>query len=362
MADGEHLSEQSRHLWLGGATRSYAGTEKTPQGRLFAPTGSYTGDPMRLHPANWMKQPGEGETAAHDDIIAWHGSEESSLPRSDEYEHRHLEPDMFAGGDWNNGEEGEEDFEDFSVDASERPMTDYGSAVGMHFGSLNAAASRAPRPHMHPARIPNASLESPPRGNFATNRPGGSIAAGPYKSGNVIVNQETGERTPDTRWSDQAANFADKATDLVESGRTLAYRNDVEASGSTSYRTAPETARTWSEDVMSASDPQRPGTPASKYGWVDDASFRNRPHPALVHLAEAGYDPRLDPKADLPKGRAPGIQLSMPVSGMDSVTDPDTGKVDWDRAGRKQLPLDHQRAEAGLPTDDQLWELRKPTS
>lgn len=133
-------------------------------------------------------------------------------------------------------------------------------------------------------------MAAPPRGNFSTDRPGGSIAAGPYRSNNDILNAETGERTPDTRWNDAAANFSEKSTDLVESGKTLAYRNDVEAKGSTSYRTLPETARTWSEDVMSAVDPTR-GNVASKFGWADDTSFRNKPHPALVHLAEAGYDP-----------------------------------------------------------------------
>lgn len=367
MADGEHLSAQTRHLWLSEKATPLPGTAKHAQGRLFAPTGRYGGDPWKLHPSNWMQQPAEGDTPAHSDIISWHGSEESSLPRSDEYEHRQLDPSEFEGADWGNEQYDEnmeeyEGYHDFSLDDKERPMTNYGSAVGLHFGSLEAAASRAPRPHMHPARIPSDTLVPPPRGGFATDRPGGGIAGGDYKSNNVIVNEETGERTKDTRWSDSAANFAEKATDLVESGKTIAYRNDVEAKGSTSYRTLPETTRTWSEDVMSARSPDR-GSPASKYGWnSDEHNFRNTPHPALVHLAEAGYDPRLDPKADLPKGRAAGIQLSMPLTGMADVSDPATGKVDWDRASRRQMPTDQQKAWAGRPGDAELWALRKPTS
>ena len=200
MAEGEHLSEQTRHLWLADKSTPLEGTEKHPQGRLFAPTGSYTGDPMRLHPTNWMKQPAEGETPAHGDIISWHGSEESTLPREDDYEMRQIDPWQHEGADWGNsywkedqeGVEEDEDYTDFSVDEQERPMADYGSAVGMHFGSIEAAASRAPRPHIHPVRIPNETLADPPRGNFSTERPGGSIAAGPYRSNNTIVEQGDG--------------------------------------------------------------------------------------------------------------------------------------------------------------------------
>jgi hypothetical protein len=342
VADGEHLSQQTRHLWLADKSRPYEGTEKHPQGRLFAPTGGYTGDPMRLHPSNWMRQ---SDTPAHDDVISWHGSEDSQLARSDEYEHRASDPSDFEGADWGNAyydDEGEEneDYRDWSVDSQERPMTNYGSAVGMHFGDLEAAASRAPRPFMHPARIPAETLADPPRGTFMTERPGGSIAGGPYRSNNDIVNRETGERTKDTRWSDSAANYAEKATDLVEQGKTLAYRNDVEAVGSTSYRALPETARTWSEDVMQARNPLN-GRPASeKYGWTgDEHAFRNKPHPALVHLAEAGYDPSIKVKEDMRPGGV-GTQLGLPFEG--------------------ETPAD---VRLGTPRrDEEKWKLRKPES
>ena len=168
MAEGEHLSEQTRHLWLADKSTPLEGTAKHPQGRLFNPGGSYTGDPMRLHPSNWLKQ---GDTPAHSDVISWHGSEESALPREDVYEHRASDEGDFEGSDWNNpyyDDEGEEnpDYVDYSVDSHDRPMTNYGSAVGMHFGSLKAVVDRdskaTPRPFVHPARIPEATMAPPP--------------------------------------------------------------------------------------------------------------------------------------------------------------------------------------------------------
>jgi hypothetical protein len=377
MAEGEHLSEQTRHLWLSDKTTQLPGTAKHPQGRLFAPVGGYTGDPMKLHPENWLKQ---SDTPAHGDVISWHGSEESSLPRSDDYEHRASEESDFEGADWNNpyyDEEGEEneDYRDWSVDEKDRPMTNYGSAVGMHFGSPAAAADRGskatPRPFVHPARLPESTMAPPPTGGFSTERPGGSIASGLYRSGQTIVNQETGEKTVDTRWGDPAANYASKATDLVEKGKTLAYRNDVEAQGSTSYRTLPETARTWSEDVMSAKDPSS-GHLASKYGWADDTSFRNKPHPALVHLAEKGYDPVVLPDETprvLGTYSAEPLQMSLPFGNRnedDKLADalgvqPQT----YEQAARVSLAADVNKAgNARREAFDagRTWTMRKPAS
>jgi hypothetical protein len=379
MAEGEHLSEQTRHLWLADKSTPLEGTAKHPQGRLFNPGGSYTGDPMRLHPSNWLKQ---GDTPAHSDVISWHGSEESALPREDLYEHRASDEGDFEGSDWNNpyyDDEGEEnpDYVDYSVDSHDRPMTNYGSAVGMHFGSLKAVVDRdskaTPRPFVHPARIPEATMAPPPTGGFSTDRPGGSIASGLYRSGQTIVNQETGEKTVDTRWGDAAANYAEKGTDLVEQGKTLAYRNDVEAQGSTSYRTLPETARTWSEDVMQARSPIN-GRPASeKYGWSgDEHAFRNKPHPALVHLAEKGYDPVVLPK-ETPRtigmtSEEP-LQMSLPFGNRnddDKLADalgvqPQT----YEQAARVSLSSDVNKASAARQEAfdaGRLWTMRKPTS
>ncbi len=293
---------QFHGTWLGDRAAPLPGTPRTPQGRLFAPVGKYTGDPLKLHPSNWMQQPGEGEKSAHSDIITWHASDSTQLPRYDTPDHRQIQPEDFEGPDWGNSEyddEGEpnEDYTDFSVDDKDRPMADYGSAIGMHFGDVRAATERAGsmgRTAFHPVRLPAETVAPPPKGNFMQDRPGGSIAAGSMRSQVRIKNAETGEMTEDTRWSDPAANFASKATDLVESGKSIAYRNDVEGKGTTSYRALPETVRTWSEDVLGATDP-RSGMPATVGESRDEEhGFRNVPHPALVHLAQAGYNPRQD--------------------------------------------------------------------
>ena len=295
MAEGNG-GPQFHGTWLSDKATPLPGTPRTPQGRLFAPTGRYTGDPMRLHPTNWM---GQGDTPAHEDIVSFHSSESSQLPRYDDPHSRQIDQYEHEGPDWDNSEmteEGDynEDYTDFSVDEKDRPMANYGSAVGMHFGDVKAGIERdkdRTREHIHPVRIPSETLTDPPRGNFSTERPGGSIAAGPYRSNVNVINAETKEISPDTRWNDAAANFATKATDLVESGKTLAYRNDVEAAGSTSYRALPETVRTWSEDVLGASSP-RTGRAATAGERPDEESgFRNEPHPALVHLAQQGYNP-----------------------------------------------------------------------
>lgn len=305
--------------WLSDKAAPLPGTPRTPQGRLFTPTGRYTGDPMRLSPSNWMKQPAEGETAAHDDIVSFHSSESSQLPRYDDPDSRQIDPAEHEGVDWDNEQydenmEENEDYTDFSVDEKDRPMANYGSAVGMHFGDVKAAVDRDKdriRENIHPVRIPGETVTPPPRGNFSTERPGGSIAAGPMRSNVRIVNAETGEMKEDTRWADPAANFATKATDIVEKGGTLAYRNDVESAGSTSYRALPETVRTWSEDVLGATSP-RTGRPATAGEHPDtEHGFRNEPHPALVHLAQQGYNPLIRRSA---RGQDPGgVQPELPL-------------------------------------------------
>lgn len=303
--------------------RPLEGTAKHPEGRLLAPVGMHAGDPWKLAPENWMPKttttthtamdtaapddqgvmrrvPGATTSTTstrpgvHGDITAWHSSTSSAVPRYDDPTMRQVDQYDHEGADWGNEEIDEngdynEDYVDWSEDKKGRPMADYGSAVGMHLGDLKAAADRDKyRQFIHPLRIPSESLTAPPRGNFSTPRPGGSIAAGSMRSRNSVVNAETGERTEDTRWSDQAANFAGKATDLVESGKTLAYRNDIEAAGSTSYRTLPETTRTWSEDVLDAPNA----------------------HPALGHLAQQGYNPMVK-RADM-STPATGYQQQLP--------------------------------------------------
>lgn len=271
-------------------TRELPGTAKHPQGRLFAPVGDYRGDPWKLAPENWI---GGGDTPAHSDITAWHSTEHASLPRYDQPQG--VDPDHYDGPDWDNAnDEDNPDYHDYSVDSKDRPIAEHGSAIGMHFGSLRAAIDRAKsgsieeRSYVHPVRIPQRTLVDPPQGSFRTPRPGGSFAGGWYRANKPGPDGEW------STWSDTAANHAERGTDMVEAGKTIPYENEAEDKGSISYRTLPETTRTWAEDVLNARAPGsgRPagaGTP--DVDWNDEHAVRNVPHPALVHLAERGYNP-----------------------------------------------------------------------
>jgi hypothetical protein len=287
MASSEGLSHQfnpiRNRVYEQETSTPLPGTGKHPQGRLFNPTGAYRGDPWKLHPENWMAQGGTApynQVPSRGDIISWHASESSQLPRYDDPHSRQVSEDFGQSDDYSQ-QLSDDDFDDFndytdySVDEQERPMADYGSAIGMHFGSILAAKERAGRAFVHPVRIPRETLEEPPPGSFSTDRPGGAYG-GQYRSQHKIRNYETGEVSEDVRWTDRAANYAERATDLVEQGKTIAYRNDVEAAGSTSYRALPETVRTWSEDVLEA--------PTGSFDV-------GRPHPGLTHLAKQGYNP-----------------------------------------------------------------------
>ena len=302
MARSEHANPVQFHgVWEADKQAGpLEGTERHPQGRLFAPVGAYRGDPFKLTPENWL---GHSATPAHSDTIAWHSSESSALPRYDSPESRQIESEY--GSAWDDDDEDEER-EDFSEDTKERPMAEYGSAIGLHLGNIKAATARDDsRPFVHPARIPEATMEGPKEGaSFRTERRHGQLVAGPEQSSAMDYSKpghEEGVR--DTRWSDEAANYAERATDLVEEGKTLPYRNEVEAAGSTSFRTKPDTVRTWSEDVMNARSP-RTGAPAgsgTEVDWQDEHAFRNEPHPSLVHLAQQGYNPVVQPAKEKPK-------------------------------------------------------------
>lgn len=393
----EHMGDQ-----FGGVTKAkrstpLPGTEKHPQGRLFAPVGGYAGDPWKLSPENWMptvkpsgltrgpdtverddeglmrRVPGMVEStkpqvtpaAAHGDITSWHSSTSSAVPRYDDPDSRQIDQYEHEGPDWDNSEidpetgDYNDDYVDFSVDHKDRPMANYGSAVGMHLGDIKAATDRdSARDFIHPLRIPRDTLAPPPRGNFSTDRPGGSIAAGSMRSQNRVLNQETGERTEDTRWSDQAANFASRATDLVESGKTLAYRNDIEAAGSTSYRTLPETTRTWSEDVLGSTTPGGRSVPGESADT--EHGLRGTPHPALVHLAQQGYNPVVNQRETprIPKRDQAEVQQRL------GFEDPH-GRGDQAPEVRQRLWEGHDLNAAASAREEafnsgRLWSLRKP--
>ena len=358
MADDppEHISSQFHGSWIADKSTPLEGTNKHPQGRLFAPIGGYAGDPWKLAPENWL---GQTDTPAHDDPIAWHGSNESALPRSDEYEGRAFDPpdhsdyvdpdyDVYEGEDIHIPEEEE----DRSVDSKDRPMGEYGSVVGMHFGSIAAATERDPRPFIHPARIPKETLAQPPAGSFVNTQPG-HLIGGPYQ-----VQRTNKEGVPDERWTDEAANFAEKGTDLVESGKTLAYENAVEDRGSTSFRTLPETAQTWAEDVMSSKSPSTGRAASKKYGWTDEHSLRGTPHPALVHLAEQGYDPVVLAESQFPK-KGEGVQPELPFGPSEDADIAEMSSYVANSGRAAEIADDRARtAEFQKGT---TWTLRKPT-
>lgn len=282
MASEEVLSHQVRP-WLSAQSRPIPGTQANPQGRLFAPTGRYTGDPHRLHPENWLAG---AEGTAHQDPIAWHSSFQETLPRYDDPESRAIETEVYEEDD-----EGEGYYNmETAVDARERPYADYGSAVGMHFGTLRSAHERSSgaRAYIHPARIPSSTISHAPPGNFSTIGAHEQIYTGKMRSRRFGASEDYGEHP----WSDVAVNYSELATDKIEEGKTLPYINEGEHKGSTSFRALPETVRTWSEDVLGARHPET-GHTAGREGPDLEHGFRNRPHPAYVHLAEKGYNPTI---------------------------------------------------------------------
>jgi hypothetical protein len=215
------------------------------QARLFNPVGMHTGNPWKLHPENWTEDESRGP-------VVWHATDDETLPGVNR---PHNSP-SFAGyrpesehpdNEWYRDKVGNrfhrDDFD--SMAGPDLNAANYGSAVGLHFGSQQAAVERGReralnREWVHPARIPTEAL-----------REGGR---------------------PIREMEDDKANYTAEADRRVEAGKALPYRNNVEDAGSTSYRALPETVRTWGEDVM------------------DD----RHAHPALKHLARHGYNPAVN--------------------------------------------------------------------
>jgi hypothetical protein len=191
------------------------------QARLFNPVGMHTGNPWKLHPDTWVEDESRGP-------VVWHSTDSETLPGTNRPE----SSPNYAGDRQSN----------------------YGSAHGLHFGTQQAALDRAGQTDArlaHVARIPHGLLED--------------------RFGSRI----------ETR-TDDAANYADDADDLVDLGHAVPYRNNTEDPGSTSYRVLPESVRTWGEDVM-----------ADRHA-----------HPALTHLARHGYNPAVDIKAEQERKQA----------------------------------------------------------
>ena len=301
--DKPHLGQQFHGSWESDTTPTpLPGTKANPQGRLFAPVGMHAGDPWKLHPDNWMA----GSDTVHRDIpkgdaIAWHASESSAMPRFDDHESRAY--DEYSGDDAWDDDDGYS--RKSTEDSKGRPYGDYGSVVGMHLGDLPTAIDRRQYGFAHPVRIPGETQTPAPMGKQFH-----AQVAYEQKFGSLRVKPrgwDDQEDPSEQRWTDDAANFSDQATDVVEAGKTVPYKNDAEGPKSTSFRTLPETTRTWSEDVLGA---RKPGGGAAVRGQpVDpDHPLTSTPHPALVHLAKQGFNPALN-LMDRPQARPEQMSL-----------------------------------------------------
>jgi hypothetical protein len=339
--DKPHLGQQFHGSWVSDTTPTpLPGTTANPQGRLFAPVGMHAGDPWKLHPDNWMA----GSDTVHKDIpkgdvITWHASDSSAMPRYDEHEGRAYESEYYSDYD----DEGEYNGGKVTEDSKDRPYGDYGSVIGMHLGDMPTAIDRRSSGFAHPVRIPGETQTPAPMGQqfhvqIAFEQKMGSLRVKPR-------GWDDADDPSEKRWTDDAANFSDQATDVVEAGRTVPYKNDAEGPKSTSFRTLPETVRTWSEDVLGA---RRPNGEAAVRGQpVDpDHPLTSTPHPALVHLAKQGYNPRLDLN-------------DRPVRGRPEQTSLFDDKPDAQAYARQQLDV---RARNDEFKTGRVWSLRKPNS
>lgn len=202
----------------------------------------HKGNPADLEPDNWLKGSIKGTT------IAWHGTDERALPYTDEPSNS---PNLRAIPDYD-----EDDYRDHE-DSEGRPMAEYGSAVGLHFGSLKSALDRsdtASRSYVHPVALPNSQVK--------VSKP----------------------------WSDYEANYDEQSTDRVERGEVLPYRNEFEDKGSVSYRALPNVAKTWGETVLEAHD-QHDGF-SDRWGRrTTRPQGLPRPSTGQVAAAQAGYNP-----------------------------------------------------------------------
>ena len=215
-------------------------------------TGHFGGGSAAFEPENWAERPPGGGR-----IAAFHSSMQSGIPRYDS-------PEEARGAD-----------SDEDVDPMGRPMAVFGSAIGIHLGSLEAAMTAGrDRPYVHVAAIKASKIQRPyeaDQGTFFMRTEGGG---------------DTEMTADESRWSDAAANYSPQLTDYVEAGKVIPYRNTVEDIGSTSFRGKPEALETWSEQVLHSNllleaGRHRPGISKSK------------PSAEQVAAAKAGYEPTI---------------------------------------------------------------------
>lgn len=142
-------------------------------------------------------------------------------------------------------------------DSRGRVMGEDGSTVGVHYGTIAAGWDRVQH-----EKDPAPALSHPVK--FHSSQQFGRGDHPDLAKSNASV----------MPWSDETVNYNESLTDMVEEGRVIPYRNDVEDTGSISYRADPKVMRRWSDDVLAA--------PKSGHG---------APHPAYTYLAEKGYNP-----------------------------------------------------------------------
>ena len=236
-------------------------------------TGFFGGGSAAFDPENWQQRPPGGGR-----IAAFHSSMEMTMPAEDRPEQ--------AGG-----------VHGGSIDSRGRPLAHYGSAIGIHLGSLQSAMDAGfTREYIHTLAIKNKDVLSPENAPPELLQP--QILASAHR------NWPIDPVDPDAPhlWTDEAANYNADLTDQVEQGKVLPYRNEVEDRGSTSYRGKPEALETWGEHVRStehehaAVDHINTSDDVEETGGrvVPDPGFaRSRPSRAQVAAAKAGYEPTI---------------------------------------------------------------------
>ena len=239
-------------------------------------TGFHGGGSEAFDPGNWVQRPpGAGR------IAAFHSSMEMTLPAEDRPE------EARGAGEREGG------------DIHGRPMAEFGSAIGIHLGSLLSAQTAGhTRDYIHPVAIPHAVIQGPEGAS--------EEAKTPWNFRSAHVPRGFGGHDPvdtiNTKvWDDEAANFSPHLTDVVEQGKVIPYRNQHEDPGTVSYRGKPEALETWGEHVLAAdaappaggSRPSQGQVAAARAGY-EPAILQNQPEPPVLAEQMAlfgGYTP-----------------------------------------------------------------------
>ena len=256
--------------------RPHVGSEGERQPRLpGVGTGFFGGGSEAFEPGNWVERPPGGGR-----IAAFHASMEMTLPAEDRPEEAR-------------GYEGYGNHED--VDIHGRPMAAFGSAIGIHLGSLQAAQTAGhTRDYVHPVAIPHEVIQGP------EGAPEEAKTPWKYRSAHRQLANDPVDTRNTQLWDDEAANFSPYLTDVVEAGKVIPYRNQHEDPGSVSYRGKPEALETWGEHVLatdaapgSGSRPSQGQVAAARAGY-EPAILQNEPEPPVLAEQMAlfgGYTP-----------------------------------------------------------------------